>query len=202
MRKPYRFTCKLKNGEETDITYDLVFAGNEKEARAEFSALQEWRLKLWEEHNSRAKSSNLRGTDWFEIVAVDEIDDATLRESREGADLSTIPALQRLSRESLIIRPADSPGCESGWIRRVLRDAEGHDLHDTLKVVGCRGYMESPPQGGPWYRVSSPDGKLGVLLCQEHLTENFPRAIGAMRVGSRRSQRGEVIHGSQRRRSN
>jgi len=181
MRKPYRFTCKLKNGEETDITHDLVFAGTEKEARAEFSELQESRLKLWEAHNPRAKSSNLRGTDWFEILAVDELDDSTLRESREGADLSTIPALKRLPRKSLVIRPADSPGCESGWIRWVLWDVEGHDLADKLKVVGCRSYMETPPQGGPWYRVSSSDGKLGVLLCHEHLAENFPEACAAVK---------------------
>jgi hypothetical protein len=158
-------------------------------------------LKWWEAHNSRAKSSNLRGTDWFEIRAVDELDDVTLRESREGADLSTIPALQRLPRKSLIIRPADSPGCESGWVRRVLWDAEGHDLHDTLKVVGCRGYMESPPQGGPWYLVSSSDGKLGVLLCQEHLKENFPRAITGMKKRSRVSRHGKAIHESQRSRT-
>jgi len=199
--KPYRFTCKVKNGEETDITYDLVFAGTEKEARAEFSELQESRLKLWEAHNPRAKSSNLRGTDWFEILAVDELDDATLRESREGADLSTIPALQRLSRKSLVIRPADSPGCESGWVRWVLWDPEGHDLADKLKVVGCRGYMETPPQGGPWYKVSSSDGKIGVLLCQKHLVENFPDAIAGTKERSRVSRHRKVNHGFQRSRT-
>jgi hypothetical protein len=198
MRKLYRFTCKLKNGKDTTTSYDLVFAETEQEARAEFSELQENRLKWWEAHNSRAKSSNLRGTDWFEIRAVDELDDGTLRESREGADLSTIPALQRLPRKSLVIQPADSPGCESGWVRWVLWDADGHDLADKLKVVGCRGYMESPPQGGPWYRVSSSDGKIGVLLCQKHLAENFPDATAVMKVRSRVSLHRKVIHESQR----
>jgi hypothetical protein len=164
LRKPYRLTCKFTAGAKTAVGYNLVFAENEQKARAEFCELRSEFLSV------------------FEILAVDEIDEATLRESREGADFSTIPALKRLPRKSLLITRADNPGCESGWVRRVLRDAEGHDLHDNLKVVGCRGYMESPPQGGPWYLVSSSDGKLGVLLCQEHLAENFPDATALMKA--------------------
>jgi hypothetical protein len=173
MRKAYRFKCRFTTGTQTVVAYHLVLADNKQKAREQFSA------RLYESRNARAKLPNLPST---EILAIDEIDDATLKERCEGADLITIPALRRLPRKSLVVIPADNPGCESGWIRRVLRDAEGHDLHDNLKVVGCRGYMESPPQGGPWYLVSSSDGKLGVLLCQEHLAENFPDVTALMKA--------------------
>jgi hypothetical protein len=182
MQKTYRFECRCTTGAKTVVGYHLVSADDEQKARAEF-------------HERQNALTKFPDSPSIEILAVDEIDDATIRASLEGADLSTIPALQRLPQNSLLITPADDPGCESGWIRRVFRDAEGHDLADSLKVVGCRGYMESPPQGGPWYLVSSSDGTIGVLLCQEHLTENFPRAVGAMRVGSRVSRHKKVIHG-------
>jgi len=174
--KLYRFTCRVTTGTKTTVGYNLEAAESEREARARFSELHD-HAEFLAAHKARAKSSDFP---IIEILAVDEIEGATLRESREGADLSTIPALRRLPHKSLVITPADSPGCESGWVRRVLRDAEGNNLHDNLKVVGCRSYMETPPQGA-WYRVSSSDDKLGVLLCQEHLAENFPEACAAVK---------------------
>ena|SRR5579862_6438375 len=182
MQKAYRFKCRFTTGAETVDGYHLVFGENEQHARAEF----------YETHKASAK---LPGSPTMEILAVDEIDDASITESLEGADLRTIPALQRLPHNSLLITPDDNPGCEWGWVRKVWRDAEGHDLADKLKVVGC--YAENPP----WYLVSSSDGKLRVFLCQEHLAENFPNASAVVKKRSRVSRYGKVIHESQRNRT-
>jgi hypothetical protein len=180
--KPFRFAFRVKNGEETANTYDVIFAENEQDARAKFSELQELRLKFWGTHDPRENFWDLRNG-WFEILAVDELHPATITERPEGAHLNAISALKCLPRRSLVIRPADRACCESGWVHKVLWDAEGHELHDSLSVRGCRGYMETPPRGAPYYLVESADAKLGIFLCQQHLAENFPR-WKKMRVGA------------------
>jgi hypothetical protein len=171
--KSYRFACKVRNGEETASTYDLIFADSEQDARAKFYALQELRVKFWETRHPRAKSSDFRSTGRLEVLAVDELDPAAIRERPAGAHLSTIPLLKRLPRKSLVIRPAERACCDWGWVHKVLWDGDGHELR--LSVVGCRSYMEIPPRLPPFYVVESADGALGVCLCPQHLAENFPQ---------------------------
>ena len=107
MRKSYRFACKVKNGDETATSYDLIRAENEQDARPKFFELQELRLKFWGTHHPRGKLSDFRSTGWFQILAVDEIDSATITERPQGAHLSSIPLLKRLPRKSLVISPAE-----------------------------------------------------------------------------------------------
>ena len=173
MEKVFRFKFKVTNGNESEEQYDHIYAKNEQNARVEFSKLQDARLKHWRTDETCREFAELPN-DWFEILAIDELDPATFTEGMEGAHLSTIPALRCLPRKQVIIKIADNPGCEWGWERKVWRDADGHDAGDKLEGIGCRGYMEEPPVGGPFYSVESVDGKLGVLLCQEHLAEFFP----------------------------
>jgi len=163
--KPYRCAFRVKKGEETAISYALIRAENEQDARGKFYELQELRLKFRETHSPREG--------WFEILAVDELDPATITERPEGAHLSTIPLLKRLPRKSLVIRPAERACCESGWVHKVLWDGDGHEL--CLSVVGCRSYMEIPLRWPPFYVVESADGALGACLCPQHLAENFPQ---------------------------
>jgi hypothetical protein len=171
--KSYRFACKVKNGEETATSYDLVFGENEQDARAKFFELQDLRLKFWRTHHPRGRLSDFRSTGRCQIQSVDEIDSATITERSEGAHLNAIPALRCLPRRSLVIRPADHACCESGWVHEVVWDGDGHELR--LSVVGCRSYMEIPLRWPPFYVVESADGALGVCLCPQHLAENFPQ---------------------------
>jgi hypothetical protein len=173
--KSYRFTWKVKNGEETATSCDLLRGEDEQDARAKFFELQELRLKLWGTHDPRAQLSELRCTGLLEILSIDEIDPATITERPEGAHLSTIPLLKRLPRKSLVIRPAERACCDWGWVHKVVWDADGHELHDSLSVVGCRSYVKIPPHWPPFYVVESSDGALGVCLCPQHLAQNFPQ---------------------------
>jgi len=149
VKKDYRIEMEFESKPKIIRDYRFVFAENEHDARAEFS--KEYGAFFSKEHIQ------------FKILAVDEVDPATITSRLEGPHLVTIPALQRLPRETLIIRPADSPGCEWGWGRRVWRDSEGLYVMDKLKVVGCRGYMEDPPQGGPYHLVEVADGSIGLV---------------------------------------
>ena len=155
MKKEYRIEYEKRNTGEIHHGYQLISAENEHAAGVEFSKGHD----------------NIR----FNILAVDKLDPATITSMLEGPDLITIPVLQHLPRELVIVRPADSPACEWGWGRKVWRDAEGHYLADNLKVVGCRCYMEDPPQGGPYYLVETADCSLGLYLCQEHLDATLPQ---------------------------
>jgi hypothetical protein len=181
--KSYRFACKVKSGDETATSYNLIRAENEQDARAKFYELQELRLKFWGTHGPRENFWNLRSNGWFEILAVDELHPATITERPEGAHLSTIPHLKRLPSKSLVIRPAERACCEWGWVHRVLWDADGHELRDSLSVVGCRSYVKIPSHWPPFYVVESADGALGVCLCPQHLAENFPQ-WKKMRIGA------------------
>ena len=71
MRKPYRCAFRVTNGEETAISYDLIRAENEPDARAKFYELQELRLKFWEAHGPRENFWDFRSNGWFEILAVE-----------------------------------------------------------------------------------------------------------------------------------
>jgi len=173
VRKPYRFAFRVTKGEETAISYDLIFGENEQDAHAKFYELQELRSKFRETHGPREKLSDLRSNGWFEILAVDELDPATITERPEGAHLNAVSALTCLPRGSLVIRPAERPCCEWGWVH-MLWDADGIELHDSLSVRGCRSYREIPPRWPPFYVVESADGALGVCLCPQHLAESFP----------------------------
>jgi hypothetical protein len=183
VEKSYRFSFRVPNGEETAISYDLILGENEQDARAKFYELQELRLKFRETHGPRENFCDLRSNGWFEILAVDQLHPATITERPEGAHLSTIPLLKRLPPKSLVIRPAERACCEWGWVHKVVWDADGHELHDSLSVVGCRSDGEIPPQGGPFFLVESADGALGVCLCPQHLAENFPQ-WKKMRIGA------------------
>ena len=196
MRKPYRCAFRVTNGEETAISYDLLLAENEQDARVKFYELQELRLNFRETDVPRENSGDLRRNGWFEILAVNELHPATITERPEGAHLSTIPLLKRLPPNSLVISPAERVCCESGWVHKVVWDADGHELHDSLSVVGCRSYMEIPLRWPPFYVVESADGALGVCLCPQHLAENFPQwkkmRLGPVNFGAgRRKERTE-----------
>ena len=201
MGKSYRFAFRVTNAEETAISYDLIPGENEQDARAKFYELQELRLKLRETHGPREIFLDLRSNGWFEILAVDELHPATITERPEGAHLSTIPHLKRLPSKSLVIRPAERACCEWGWVHKVLWDGDGHELHDSLSVVGCRSYIEIPLRWPPFYVVESADGALGICLCPQHLAENFPQ-WKRMRIGAvncpRRPEK-ERIGGSRKR---
>ncbi len=175
MRKLYRFAFRVTNGEEIAISYDLISGQNEQDACAKFYELQELRLKFWETRHPRAKSSDFRSTGRLEVLAVDELDPATITGRPEGSHLSIVPLLKRLPSKSLVIRPADRACCEWGWVHKVLWDGDGHELHDSFSVVGCRSYVKIPPRWPPFYVVESADGALGVCLCPQHLAEYFPQ---------------------------
>jgi hypothetical protein len=179
--KDYRIEVEFESKPKISRAYRFIFAENEQDARVEFS----------KEYGAYFRKEHIQ----FKILAVDEIDPATITSRLEGPHLATIPALQRLPSETLIIRPADSPACEWGWGRRVWRDAEGLYVMDKLKVVGCRGYMEDPPQGGPYHLVEVADGSIGLYLCQEHLEDTFPQwkklPKGATRSHTRGQRRGQ-----------
>jgi hypothetical protein len=179
VNKEYRIKLEVKTDDTVRQRYDLVSAKDEHEARAKLSKKLEETVELSEQFEAQLSKQN--GTPLakrnlrFAILSIDEIDPATISSKLEGPHLSTIPALQRLPRELLVIRPAGSPGCEWGWSRQVWRDAEGHHLFNKLKVVGCSGYMENPPRGGPYHLVETIDRSLGILLCRKHLKEVFPQ---------------------------
>ena len=173
MNKEYRIKLESKrNGEIKHSSYYLEFAENERDARAKFWKEQHAIAKELKNDfpQSRKKYDNFRR----KIVAIHELDPATITSTLEGPHLITIPVLQHLPRELVVIRPADSPACECGWERLVWRDAEGHYLSNELKGVGCRLYMEDPPIGGPWHLVETVDSSVGLYLCQKHLESTFP----------------------------
>jgi hypothetical protein len=174
MAKGYRLELEIEIDGKVIHRYDLVYAKNERDARAGFST-------RYSDPSSESKAR-------LKILAVEEQGPGTISLRSEGPEVITIPVLQYLPQEFLVIRPAEYPCCEWGWYRKVWRDAEGHHLINNLKVVGCRGYMEDPPQGGPYFLVESFDTSIGIHLCQEHLEANFPQwkeiRRGAMRSGS------------------
>jgi hypothetical protein len=159
MNKEYRVEYEYKSCGDIHHAYDLISADSEHAARCEFPK----------------RHIKLR----FKILAVDELDPKTIRVRIEGAHLGVIPVLQRLRLKSVVVRPLNTAACEWGWEKKVWRDAEGHHLDSISKVTGCRGYMEHPPKGGPYYLVETADDYRGIYqgcyLCQEHLKNSFPQ---------------------------
>jgi hypothetical protein len=156
MGKDYRIEFESRGMGEVFHRYDLISAENEHAARDQF----------WKEYD------NTHGV--FKILAVDELDPKSITVKSEGPNITTIPALQRLPPDSLVIRGFTLSWCEWGGERKVWRDAEGHRLMDIGNAAGCFGYVLDLA-AKPYYLVKSSDHTLRVNLCQEHLEEEFPQ---------------------------